>query len=173
MPGGCVTGSLPQLKNSGKPPSSTAPLKPAGIPAEGAGTADGVGARGAWIAKGGGRSGSDSRGRGQEGFGRQGAWAGGARASGGVGRRVGQQREGPGRIQTAGNVGRRGAGCTGHGQEGHELQEAWAGMGTGCKGCGQEGSGPHRQEPLLSHKRSTGDSTRSHAAEQRRKNNDP
>lgn len=152
MPGGCVTGSLPQLKNSGKPPSSNAPLKPAGIPAEKAGTADGVGARGAWIAKGGGRSGSDSKGLGRRGTGFRGRGQEGRTAEGGA---------------------RQGTDSRERGQEGHELQEAWAGMGTGCKGCGRKGSGPHRQEPLLSHKRSTGDSTRPHAAEQRRKNNDP
>lgn len=101
MPGGCVTGSLLQHKNFGKPPSSTAPLKPAKIPAEGAETADGVGERGL-DSKGGGRRGSDSRGRGPEGYRQQGTRAGGA--------------------QAARDVGRRGTSCRGLGQDGYGLQ---------------------------------------------------
>lgn len=132
MPGGCVTGSLPQLKNSGKPPSSKAPLKPAGIPAEKAGTADGVGARGAWIAKGGGRSGSDSKGRGQEGHGLQGAWAGGSdsRGRGPAGYR--QQGTWAGGARAARDVDRRGMSC-------RRLGRGWA---RAARGVGRRGADP-------------------------------
>lgn len=142
MPGGCVTGSLPQLKNSGKPPSSNAPLKPAGIPAEGTGTADGVGARGAWIAKGGagvvrtaegvGGRGLDGRGRGQEGHGLQGAWAGGSdsRGRGPAGYR--QQGTCAGGARAARDVHWRGMSC-------RRLGGGWA---RAARGVGRRGADP-------------------------------
>lgn len=99
---------------------------------EKAGTADGVGARGAWLAKGGGRSGSDSKGRGQEGHGLQGAWAGrsDSRGRGPAGYR--QQGTWAGGARAARDVDRRGMSC-------RRLGRGWA---RAARGVGRRGADP-------------------------------